>query len=71
MDNTTFDYACAMDFRIRADRYRRLARLYQPGVATVLTSIANDLDAAADAIDDGNRLPNRLRPPFVPHAIAS
>ncbi len=71
MDNTTFDYACAVDFRTRAARYRRLARLYQPDVATVLIAVANDLEAAADVLDDGSLLANRLHPPFIPHAIAS
>jgi len=50
MDNTTFYFACAMDFRNRADRYRRLAPLYQPDVTAVLMSMANDLEAAADAL---------------------
>jgi hypothetical protein len=71
MDNTTFDFACAMDFRMRAARYRRLARLYPSDVAAVMTSVADDLEAAAEALEDGNMLPNRLRPPFVPHAVAS
>ncbi len=71
MDNTTFDFACAMDFRMRAARYRRLARLYPPDVAAVMTSVADDLEAAAEALEDGNRLAERLRPPFVPYALAS
>jgi hypothetical protein len=71
MDNTTFDYACAVDFRMRAARYRRLARLYQPEVATALTSMADNLEAAAEALEDGDRLVNRLRPAFVPDALAS
>ncbi len=71
VDDTTLDFACAVDFRIGAARCRRLARLYQLDVATVLISMANDLEAAADALEDGNRLANRLRPLFVPHAIAS
>jgi len=71
MDDTTFDYACAVDFRMRAARYRRLARLYQPDVATVLMSMADDLEAAADALEDGNELANHLRPLFVAHVLAS
>ncbi len=71
MVNTTFDFACAMDFRIRAARYRRLARLYPPDVAAVMTSVADDLEAAADGLEDGNILANRLRAAFVPHALAS
>jgi hypothetical protein len=71
MDNTTFDYACAMDFRIRAARYRRLASLYQPDVAAVVIGVANDLEAAADELEDGNAVADWLRPAFVPQAIAS
>jgi hypothetical protein len=71
MDNTTFDFACAVDFRMRAARYRRLARLYPPGVAAVLTSVANDLEAAADALEGGNAIADLLRPVLAPHAIAS
>ncbi len=56
---------------MRAARYRRLARLYPSDVAAVMTSVADDLEAAAEALEDGNMLPNRLRPPFVPHAVAS
>jgi hypothetical protein len=48
-----------------------MASLYQPDVAAVLISMANDLEAAADKLDDGNRLADRLRPLFVPHAVAS
>jgi len=71
MDNTTFDFACAVDFRIRADRYRRLARLYQPDVATVLLSMANDLEAAAATLEEGSKRAKRLRTPFVSHGLAS
>jgi len=70
MDNTTFDFTCALDSRIRAARCRRLARLYQPEVATVLIAMANDLELAAEALEDPAGLANRLRPAFVPHALA-
>jgi len=71
MDNTTFDYACALDFRMRATRYRKLAVLYPPDVTAMLMSMANDLEAAADEIEDGNSGSNRLRPPYFPDALAS
>ncbi len=71
MDDATFDYACAADFRMRAARYRRLAALDQPDMRAFLVSMADNLEAAADALEDGNAVADRLRPVFAPHAIAS
>jgi len=62
MYNATFYYSRAADFRMRAVRYRRLASLYRPDVAAVITSTADDLEAAAEALEDGNRLPVCVRP---------
>jgi len=70
MDDTTFDYACAVDFRTRAARYRRMASLYQPDVTAILMSMANDQEAEPDALDDGNIWSDRLRPPYFPDVFA-
>jgi hypothetical protein len=71
MYSATFYYSRAADFRMRAVCYRRLASLYGPDVAAVIRSVADDLEAAAAELEDGNRLPNRLRPAFAPRAIAN
>ncbi len=71
MDDTAPVYARAADLRIGATRYRRLAALYQPDVAAVLMSMAKELEAAGDALEDGNRWPNLLRPPYFPEGLAS
>jgi len=38
---------------MRAVRYRRLASLYRPDVAIALASMADELEAAAEALEDG------------------
>jgi hypothetical protein len=47
-----------------------MASLYQPDMAAVLMSMANDLEAEADALEDGNIWSDRLRPPYFPDVFA-
>jgi len=60
----------AAELRQRAARYRRLASLYGPDVATVMIGVADEVALRADALEDGDILPNRLLPPAAQHAVA-
>jgi hypothetical protein len=61
----------AADLRRRSARYRRLAALYAGEVAATMLAEADNLEVAADALEDRNTFLDRLRPPPTTHAIAA
>jgi len=59
----------ATELRQRAARYRRLASLYGQDVAAVMIDVADEVALRADALEDGDTVPNRLLPPAAQHAV--
>jgi len=59
----------ASDLRRRSARYRRLAAFYEGEVAATILAEADDLEMAADELEDRKTFPDRLRPRGPWHAI--
>ncbi len=59
----------ASELRRRSARYRRLAAFYAGEVAAIILAEADDLEMAADALEDRKTFPDRLRPRCPWHAI--
>jgi hypothetical protein len=60
----------ATELRQRAARYRRLASLYGQDVAAVMIDVADEVALRAEALEDGDTVPNQLLPLAAQHAVA-